>query len=587
VTVLVSANLAAGVSLNASRRLTLSIGGRPAATVSLAASLATSPSRPALAAALQDAIRQARPESPAYARAVVWQLGDAIAVSAGIPGTELSFGPAPDDGATVEAIGLAPDQVRYADGVLSAPVDGLLGTPVGGQITVRRGLDPAPTTVTVSITPTTVAALAAHLATVTGVPVQPASDARLLLVPAPPDRPNWSWLAVSLADGASFDLDAADAHLLGNVAAASHGESIRNEVLGDADAAVPFQRFTLRKKPVTLLAGQGGQAESSLTVRVDGIAWTEVATLYGRGPREEVYVTRLDDDGTMTVQFGDGAMGARPLTGHANLIASYRQGSGVAARVPAHSLTTLLDRPAGVKKVDNPLPAGGGADPESPERTRTTAPGSVRTFGRAVSLRDFEDGALTQGEVAKARAAWVWTGHRRVVHLTVAGADGAIFGREALTRIAGILDSQRDTNRPLLLAAHNPVAIRVEARVTVDPRYVADEVLADVRTAFVAEMSFEHRSFAGTVHLSDLYAVMQDNPGVVGVDIDVLDLKRTEAAFRLAHGVDDSRPQPAPRILVLPAFWDPNLYAVVPAELACLEDPTLDLVLTATGGGAT
>jgi predicted phage baseplate assembly protein len=321
-------------------------------------------------------------------------------------------------------------------------------------------------------------------------------------------------------------------------------------------------------------------------VRVDGVAWTEVPTLYGHGAREEVFITRLDDDGTTTVQFGDGAMGARTLTGQANLVASYRQGSGVAGRVPAHALTTLLDRPAGVKKVDNPLPADGGADPESPERTRTSAPGSVRTFGRAVSLRDFEDGALTQGEVAKARAAWVWNGHRRVVHLTVAGAAGATFGRDALARIAGILDSERDTNRPLLLAAHNPVAIRVEARVTVDPRYVVNDVLAAVRAAVVAEMSFEHRSFAGTVNLSDLYAVMQDNAGVVGVDIDVLDLKRTEVAFRLAHGVDGSRPQPAPRILVLPAFWDATLHAVIPAELACLEDPTLDLVLTATGGDA-
>ena len=103
-----------------------------------------------------------------------------------------------------------------------------------------------------------------------------------------------------------------------------------------------------------------------------------------------------------------------------------RRGTGRAQGSPAGSdanrLTTLLDRPTGVKSVTNPLPGEGGVDPEALDRARETAPGTVRTFGRAISLRDFEDSTLTSGEVAKARADWVWTGRRRVVHLTVAGA---------------------------------------------------------------------------------------------------------------------------------------------------------------------
>ena len=457
--------------------------------------------------------------------------------------------------------------------MLSAPVSSLLGTPVVGSVTVRRALDQAPTTISISTTPATTAALAAALAGFLELSVRPTDDDRLLVVPAPPAREEWSWLAVALSSGQTLDLDAATAQLLGNAVPASHGETIHDEVLGDADASVPFQRFTLRKKPVTVLAGSGGAADSSLTVRVDGVAWTEVPSLYGRSPREQVYVSRVADDGTTTVEFGDGVMGSRPLTGHNNVVATYRQGIGIKGRAPAHTVTTLLDRPTGVKKVDNPLPGEGGADPESADWSRAAAPGTVRTFGRAVSLRDFEDSALTQGEVVKAKAAWVWTGHRRVVHLTVAGVGGASFSPAELARIAAILDSERDVNQPLLLGAYNPVAIRVEVRVTVDPRYVADDVLARVRAAVVEELSFEHRAFAAAVHLSDLYAVMQDNAGVVGIDIDVLDLKRSDLAFRMQHGVDDALPPPSPRILVWPAYGPTRSRASYPQSSPAWRTP--------------
>ena len=42
----------------------------------------------------------------------------------------------------------------------------------------------------------------------------------------------------------------------------------------------------------------------------------------------------------------------------------------------------------------------------------------MRTFGRAVSLRDFEDLVTASGEVAKAQATWTWDGLGRAIHLT-------------------------------------------------------------------------------------------------------------------------------------------------------------------------
>ena len=63
-------------------------------------------------------------------------------------------------------------------------------------------------------------------------------------------------LVVSLETDATPALDAASAVLLGNVAHASHGETVRAEVLGNGDASREFQRVALKKKPLTYVPAE-------------------------------------------------------------------------------------------------------------------------------------------------------------------------------------------------------------------------------------------------------------------------------------------------------------------------------------------
>ena len=85
--------------------------------------------------------------------------------------------------------------------------------------------------------------------------------------------------------------------IYGNVAAASHGESVAHEILGDGDAAQAFQSFLLKKLPVTYVPEPGapGGVASTLKVRVDGVLWTEVPELYGQPADARVYMARRDD----------------------------------------------------------------------------------------------------------------------------------------------------------------------------------------------------------------------------------------------------------------------------------------------------
>src|SRR5215210_106896 len=153
----------------------------------------------------------------------------------------------------------------------------------------------------------------------------------------------------------------------------------------------------------------------------------------------------------MTVRFGNGIDGARLPTGRNNVVATYRQGLGRDGNVGPNTLTTLLDRPVGLKSVTNPTEARGGADPESLDEARTNAPNTVRTFGRVVSLRDFEDAAREFAGVAKARANLEWDGLEQVVRLIVAGDKGAAVTGETKKNLVKDLNSRRDANRKLVV----------------------------------------------------------------------------------------------------------------------------------------
>lgn len=389
--------------------------------------------------------------------------------------------------------------------------------------------------------------------------------------------------------GASFDR----LQVLGNVVRASHGESVA-EVLGDGDASAAFTSFTLAKQPLThLSSATAGGSASTLTVYVDGVARTEVDSLYGQSGSAPVYTARTQPDGATEVRFGDGVTGAPPTTGVANVTARYRKGAGVGGRVDAGQLATLLTPVTGVRSATNPLPAEGGADAEDVSAARTNAPRSVRTLGRAVSLRDVEDLATESGLAAKAVASWVWDGYERVVHLTVAAQDGAALGATSLSELVASLDAARDTNHRLRAADHTAVPVQLAATVVVDRAAEdAEAVVVAAGAAASAALDFDAVSLGTSVHLSDVIAVMAAVPGVLGVDVDLFGFlpsaamtddeldrrgvtRRSDGTVAPVQGhlrVFGARPDPA----------SPG--AVLPAELPTIANPSTDLVVLEGAG---
>ncbi|HEV2099509.1 MAG TPA: hypothetical protein VGR45_11375 [Stellaceae bacterium] len=424
----------------------------------------------------------------------------------------------------------------------------------------------------------------------TGSAVEATVQATPTIEPVGAAAGSFAHLVLSL-QATSVSLDAASAVLLGNVAQGGNGRTISGEVLGTGAAATPLQSFKLQNQPLTYVPSTApGGVSSSLTVSVGPTAWSEVPELYGQAPSAQVFSTRTDVDGRTLVQFGGPQYGALLQTG-ATVSATYRIGTGIAGQVAAGALTNLLDRLPGLDGVTNPLPAEGGADPETAATIRDNAPRSVRTFDRAVSLLDFQDLITASGEVAKALAAWVWDGFAPAVHLTVAGQQGTNFAD--LTSLGATLANARDPNHRLLLDNFTQVPIFVAASLWTDPRQATADVIAAAAQAMATALSFDTLALGQSIHLSAIYAVLQGVSGVVAADV-------TGLGFRIPPGTADPNAYLDSRgvtrnpdgsvaavqdfLRIFAARPNPSRPgSVLPAELAAIVTPAADISITAQG----
>ncbi|MFN8503366.1 baseplate J/gp47 family protein [Kouleothrix sp.] len=345
--------------------------------------------------------------------------------------------------------------------------------------------------------------------------------------------------------------DRASVALCANIVPASHGATVKNELLGSSDAMSVNQRFLLKQPPLAYLATPAGAA-STLTLTVNGVRWSEVPFLHNRARNQRVFVLRQDArsgepnvppdtaaGGPIAAQpptfpsseviFGDGVNGAGLPTGTWKIEATYRSGGGSPGNLPAGSLTVLQSAPRGVKAVTNPLPSGGGADPERMSSARALAPQGLRAMERIVSLADFEDFARSYPGVLKAQMRQLARGRQRLLHLTIAGAELADGADDALpAALAGAIERQRAAPTPPLYIDHcDTNYFHVRARLLIEPAHAAraDAIRAAARSALADAFGFASRALGQSLASSDIIRVLQALEGVAAVEIGALYLR--------------------------------------------------------------
>jgi hypothetical protein len=400
---------------------------------------------------------------------------------------------------------------------------------------------------------------------------------------------------ITLAKPLSYCYKRETVKIFGNVVKATHGE-IRSEALGSGDASKSLQSFTLKQPPLTYLSSPNpAGVESTLHIYVNDLEWHETDSLAVQASDARVFVTQIGDDAATTIQFGNGKAGSRLPTGLENIKAKYRNGIGKGGNVNAGQISLLVSRPHGVKEVVNPLQATGGSDKETRDQARQHAPLAVKALDRLVSVKDYEDFARNFAGIGKASAVELSSGGRRLVHITIAGADDVPLDEnsDVYNNLRKAFINAGDPYQPFELAIRELKFIVISANIALLPDYQWESVVAKVRAAMLYTFSFERRELGQDCLLSQVISTMQSVPGVAFVDVDLLrgvpekNLDKTgerkllnpdQISQAIIGSQPGDMPDPVARILVNMAAPEAN--RTRPAQLAFITpdiEPTLIL----------
>ncbi len=198
------------------------------------------------------------------------------------------------------------------------------------------------------------------------------------------------WLRAFRKDGSRFG---SVSYVVANAAQAWESRKANPEFLGTGTAQ-PDQSCSLVHTPV-LAATLRVEVEESTGWR----QWTEVDGFYASAPDDRHYVVDLEAG---AVQFGNGVQGYPPQIGQRIRATEYRYGGGRAGNVAAGAINKLPS--IANLKVNNDLPARGGADTEAVADALDGIPGELRRRDRAVTAGDFEELALATPGAAVGRA---------------------------------------------------------------------------------------------------------------------------------------------------------------------------------------
>lgn len=327
-------------------------------------------------------------------------------------------------------------------------------------------------------------------------------------------------------------------NVYGNLLDTTEGKTEPEVSIGDGDARADFQTFALPKAPLTYLLDTATQPPQlpELEIRVGGVLWQRVPSLFGRGRKEAIYIVRESSDGAVSyVQFGDGRTGARLPSGKGNVVAHWRTGNG------AHGLPAGSDKPSAAKRLpgfDEVFmlePSTGGALPEHAANAKRAAPATMQNLGRIVSLADFEAEALLLPGVLKANAAWQTLDGAPLVALTVLIASGAAADAAAVDLALRHALAARGPARWSLWVRHGSRrAVQIDLNVAIDSALRSEDITRSIQAALGIEdndptddgdlgerglMHWRMRDFGQAVHGSQIVGAVQRVDGVRWVEL--------------------------------------------------------------------
>jgi len=269
----------------------------------------------------------------------------------------------------------------------------------------------------------------------------------------------------------------------------------------------------------------------------DGIGdWTPRHDLLSSERFSVDFVVESEEDGTSFLRFGDDEHGKRP-DAETQFTALYRVGNGRRGNAGADSIAHIVfTQPFGggqIDRVNNPLPARGGIDPEAIEDVRQKAPVAFRTQQRAVTARDYEEMAQRHPDVQRATVTFRWTGSWYTVFITVDRVGGKPVDQAFEDELRDFLETYRMAGFDLEIDAPRPVPLELELHVCATRDAFRTDVLKAMRERFRRFFDPDAFTFGQPVYVSAIYAAAHEVPGVESVTVKTfqrLGMTSTEAA---------------------------------------------------------
>lgn len=347
----------------------------------------------------------------------------------------------------------------------------------------------------------------------------------------------------------------------GNVVPADHGLSVTEE-LGEISPIVSrFERPSLGEGPITqqgrardwldrmvldeeqepaaldesasasdAMRWQTGDALPAIKLIENGDndrPWRPRRDLLGSDRFDQHFVVEVEVDGRAYLRFGDGRHGSAPRP-RSTFEAHYRIGNGLGGNVGAEAISRIaLASVSGILRVRNPLPAQGGAAPESMEQARLYAPQAFRTQQRAVTEADYGEVTGRHPEVQKAIATLRWTGSWHTVFITVDRKRGRAVDASFEAELRAFLDRFRLAGQDVEIDGPRFVPLDIAFSICVAPGHFRSQVKAALLKVFNNQEHPDGRrgffhpdnfTFGQPVYLSRMIALAMHVPGVLWVD---------------------------------------------------------------------
>jgi hypothetical protein len=280
-----------------------------------------------------------------------------------------------------------------------------------------------------------------------------------------------------------------------------------------------------------------GIVDASLTVYVGQgaafAAWSYVDTLSEYGPTDLVFTTSQNEDGSLTVIFGEGVNGAVPPTGQL-ISASYKTSVGASGNVISSAITEVTFIPGNIDpeavsylSVTNDASAIGGADADTTDQLRSKIKSAISARRRAVTLEDYEFLANQTPQIGRAKAiSSVYSSVTLYVQTQNDGTNtpGITSGSPTSTwtelqgNVEEYLADKIPVGTTLTVVQPTYVPVYVSMSVTVGAAFKQSAVKLNIAKAFLNAgglFSYEVNTFGRTIALS---SVISKAAGIAGVE---------------------------------------------------------------------